>query len=249
MDFGLKDRVALVAASCQGLGYAVALGLAREGAKLAICSRNAGSIAEAKAKLEAETGVEVYAAACDVTVEAEVKAFVGAAAQRFHGCIDICVTNAGGPPFKPFAATTLDDWQTAIGGCLMSTVYFAREVLPLMQARKWGRFLTITSVSVKKPLAGLVLSNSIRAAVDGLVKTLSVEYAKDNILVNNLCPGFTATDRLKEAGNIEAISARLPFGRVATPEEFAALAVFLSSNQASYLSGESIAVDGASRWS
>ena len=246
MDFGLKDRVALVAASSQGLGFAVARALAHEGAKLAICSRDAKAIEAAKQAIGSP--VEILAAHCDVTVEWEVKAFVASVKDRF-GRIDICVTNAGGPPFKRFADTTIADWQQAIGSSLMSTVYFAREVLPIMQSQKWGRFLTITSVSVKKPLAGLVLSNSIRAAVDGLVKTLSVEYAKDNITVNNLCPGFTATNRLKEAGNIDSIAARLPFGRVATPEEFAALAVFLSSDQAAYLSGESIAVDGASRWS
>ena len=245
MDLGLKDRVALVAASSQGLGFAVAEALAREGAKLAICSRDAKAIDAARQRLE---GVDVLAAVCDVTVGAQVRDFVASVKDRF-GRIDVCVTNAGGPPFKRFAETSIADWQQAIGGCLMSTVYFAREVLPTMQAQKWGRFLTITSVSVKKPLAGLVLSNSIRAAVDGLVKTLSVEYAKDNITINNLCPGFTATARLQEAGNIDAISAGLPFGRVATPAEFAALAVFLSSDRASYLSGESIAVDGASRWS
>ena len=245
MDFGLKDRVAVVAASSQGLGFAVAKALGDEGAKLAICSRNATAIEAAK---QALGKADVFAAACDVTVEGEVKAFVEAV-QRHYGRIDICVTNSGGPPFKRFAETTVGDWQQAIAGCLMSTVYFAREVMPLMQKQQWGRFLTITSVSVKKPIAGLVLSNSIRAAVDGLVKTLSVEYAKDGITCNNLCPGFTATNRLKEAGNIEAIAARLPFGRVASPEEFAALAVFLASDQAAYLSGESIAVDGASRWS
>ena len=244
MDYGLKDRVAIVAASSQGLGFAVAKALAREGVKLAICSRSAQAIEAAAARLE---GVEVFAAQCDVTVESEVKAFVEAVHRRF-GRIDICVTNAGGPAFKRFEETSVEDWHRAIGLCLMSTVYFAREVLPIMQSRQWGRFLTITSVSVKKPLAGLVLSNSIRSAVDGLVKTLSVEYAKDKITFNNLCPGFTATDRLKEAGNIDAISKRLPFGRVATPEEFAALAVFLASEQSAYLSGESIAVDGASRW-
>ena len=157
---------------------------------------------------------------CDVTDEAQVKAFVQAAHSRF-GRIDICVTNAGGPPFKRFAETTIADWQQAIGTCLMSAVYLAREVIPIMQTQQWGRFLTITSVSVKKPLAGLVLSNSIRAAVDGLVKTLSVEYAKDKITFNNLCPGFTATNRLKEAGNIDAIAARLPFGRVATHSQAA----------------------------
>ncbi len=245
MDYGLKGRVAVVAASSQGLGFAIAQALAGEGVGLAICSRDAKAIEAAGRKLE---GVDVLAVACDVTDEAQVKAFVEKAHKHF-GRLDICVTNSGGPPFKRFSETTLADWHAAIGNCLLSTVYFAREVLPIMQAQQWGRFLTITSVSVKKPLAGLVLSNSIRAAVDGLVKTLSVEYARDGITFNNLCPGFTATNRLQEAGNIDAIAARLPFGRVATPQEFAALAVFLASEQAAYLSGESIAVDGASRWS
>ena len=244
MTTGLQNRVALVAASSQGLGFAIAQALAAEGAQLAICSRNPAAIEAARQRLPPGT----LAMVCDVTDQAQIEALVKATHEHF-GRIDICVTNSGGPPFKKFADTTLEDWQTAIANCLMSTVYFAREVLPLMQKQHWGRFLTITSVSVKKPLAGLVLSNSIRAAVDGLVKTLSVEYAKDGITVNNLCPGFTATNRLKDAGNIDAISARLPFGRVATPEEFAALAVFLASDQAAYLSGESIAVDGASRWS
>ena len=246
MDLELTGRVALIAASSQGLGFAVAKALAEEGVKLAICSRNPEAIEAARWKLP--NPGDVLAMPCDVTLEADVDAFVNAALRRFSR-IDICVTNAGGPPFKSFADTTIADWNQAIAGCLLSTVYFARQVLPLMKARQWGRFLTVTSVSVKKPLAGLVLSNSIRSAVDGLVKTLAVEYAKDGITVNNLCPGFTATSRLQAAGNIDAIAARLPFGRVATPAEFAALAVFLASNQAAYLSGESIAVDGASRWS
>lgn len=248
MDLGLRGKVALVAASSQGLGYAIANGLAREGAKLVICSRDEAKIRAAAARLEsAYPGVEVLASACDVTSEEAVRRLVASAVERF-GAVDVCVANAGGPPFKTFADTTIEDWNRAIGLCLMSTVYLAREVTPLMQRAKWGRFLTVTSMSVKKPIAGLVLSNSVRSAVDGLVKTLSVECAKDGITFNNLCPGFTATERLKQAGNVEAISSRLPFGRVATPEEFAELAVFLASNQASYLTGESIAVDGAARW-
>ena len=247
MDLGLKDRVALVAASSQGLGFAVARGLAREGAKLALCSRDGGKIERAAQSIAAETGAEILAMPCDVTQAQDVQEFVDAAMQRF-GRIDVCVTNSGGPPFKAFRDTSLEEWRRAVDLCLLSNVAFCHAVLPHMQARKWGRLLTITSVSVKKPVAGLVLSNSVRAAVDGLVRTLSVEYAADGITVNNLCPGFTATDRLKDAGNIEAIAARLPFKRVATVEEFASLAVFLASEQASYISGESIAVDGASRW-
>ena len=248
MNLELENRVAIVAASSQGLGYAIALGLAREGAKVALCSRRPAEIAAAAQAIAAETGAGTFAKAVDVTQPGEVKDFVAAVRERY-GHVDICVANAGGPPFKTFADTTVEDWRRAVDLSLLSTVYFAQEALPLMREQKWGRFLTVTSVSVLKPIPGLVLSNSVRAAVDGLVKTLSAEYAKDNVLVNNLCPGFTATQRLKDAGNIDQIAARLPMGRVATPEEFANLAVFLASEKASYISGESIAVSAATRWS
>ncbi len=247
MNLGIAGRTAIVAASSQGLGYATALGLAREGARLAICSRRPAEIEAAAQAIRNECGVAVLARPVDVTDAAQVTAFV-ADVTAAYGAIDICVTNAGGPPFKLFAETTMDDWRRAIDMSLLSTVHFAHLVLPGMRERRWGRFLTVTSVSVLKPIAGLVLSNSIRSAVDGLVKTLSVEYAKDNVLINNLCPGYTATERLQQAGNLAEISARLPMGRVATPEEFANLAVFLASERASYISGESIAVSAATRW-
>lgn len=248
MNLGLVNRTAIVAASSQGLGYAVALGLAREGARLAICSRRGEEIEKAADMIRKDTGIEVLARPVDVTDSTQVERFVNDV-QSAYGRIDICVTNAGGPPFRTFDHTSLDDWRKAVDLSLLSTVYFAHYVLPIMRRQRWGRFLTVTSVSVLKPIAGLVLSNSIRAAVDGLVKTLSVEYAKDNILINNICPGYTATERLKQAGNLEEIEARLPMGRVATPEEFANLAVFLASERASYISGESIAVSAATRWS
>ena len=248
MNLGLANRTAIVAASSQGLGYAVALGLAREGARLAICSRRGEEIEKAADMIRKDTGIEVLARPVDVTDSTQVERFVNDV-QSAYGRIDICVTNAGGPPFRTFDHTSLDDWRKAVDLSLLSTVYFAHYVLPIMRRQRWGRFLTVTSVSVLKPIAGLVLSNSIRAAVDGLVKTLSVEYAKDNILINNICPGYTATERLKQAGNLEEIEARLPMGRVATPEEFANLAVFLASERASYISGESIAVSAATRWS
>ena len=248
MNLGIAGRTAIVAASSQGLGFAVAKGLAREGARLAICSRRPEVIEKAAESIRSECGVEVLARPVDVTDPDQVEAFVSDV-HSIYGSIDICVTNAGGPPFKLFERTTIEDWNKAVGLSLLSTVYFAQHVLPLMREKQWGRFLTITSVSVLKPIAGLVLSNSVRSAVDGLVKTLSVEYAKDGILVNNLCPGFTATERLTQAGDIDEIAARLPMGRVATPEEFANLAVFLASERASYISGESIAVSAATRWS
>lgn len=248
MNLGLANRTAIVAASSQGLGYAVALGLAREGARLAICSRRGEEIEKAADAIRKDTGTEVLARPVDVTDSTQVERFVNDV-RSAYGRVDICVTNAGGPPFRTFDNTSLDDWRKAVDLSLLSTVYFAHYVLPIMRRQKWGRFLTVTSVSVLKPIAGLVLSNSIRSAVDGLVKTLSVEYAKDNILINNICPGYTATERLKQAGNLEEIESRLPMGRVATPEEFANLAVFLASERASYISGESIAVSAATRWS
>jgi len=256
MDLGLKDRVAIVAASSQGLGKAVALGLAREGAKLAICSRSESNINRAAEEIRQETGVEVLARPVDVTGYEQVRRFISEANDRF-GRVDICVTNAGGPPAKPFAETTVEDWRAEVDLNLMSTLYFVREVLPLMQKRKWGRVITITSSSVKQPVDNLVLSNSVRSAVSGLMKTLSNEYGKDNILVTNVCPGYTLTARLDElsgrlakAEGVDSAEIRqrwarqIPLGRLGRPEEFANMVVFLASERASYITGVSIAIDG-----
>lgn len=256
MDLGLKNRVAIVAASSEGLGKAVALGLGREGAKLALCARTEPALAATADEIRRDAGVEVLARPVDVTVEDQVRGFVQATLAQF-GRLDVVVTNAGGPPSKPFAATTVDDWQRAVQLNFMSTLYFARETLPLMQKQKWGRFITITSIAVKQPVEGLVLSNSVREAVVGLVKTLSNEYGGDNVLVNNVCPGFTRTARLDDlSGRLAASegvepaeihrrwSSQIPLGRLGTPEEFANLVVFLASERASYITGVSIAVDG-----
>ncbi len=256
MDLGLKDRVAIVAASSQGLGKAVAMGLGREGAKLAICSRNDAAIQATAEEIRKATGVEVLAKKVDVTDYEQVRGFVAETSKHF-GRVDICVTNAGGPPAKPFSATTVEDWQNGVNLNLMSALYFAREVLPLMQQRKWGRLITITSASVKQPIDNLILSNSVRAAVSGMVKSLSNEYAKDNVLVTNVCPGYTLTSRLDELSSALAKtegvspqqiqdrwSAMIPMRRLGQPEEFANMVVFLASERASYITGVSIAVDG-----
>ena len=256
MDLGLKDRVAIVAASSQGLGKAVALALGREGARLALCARQESALSATAEEIRQATGAEVLALPTDVTQYDQVRAFVAAAAERF-GRIDICVTNAGGPPSKPFSGTTLEDWDAGVKLNLMSTVYFAREVLPLMQSRKWGRFIAITSVAVKQPIDGLVLSNAVRSAVSGLVKTLSNEYARDNVLVNSVCPGYTLTARLDELASTLAAAEgtgpakiherwgrQIPMRRLGTPEEFANVVAFLASERASYVTGVSIAVDG-----
>ena len=256
MDLGLKNRVAIVAASSQGLGRAVALGLAREGAKLAMCARTAATLDAAADAIRRETGAELMAAPVDVSAHDEVRRFVAGVQERF-GRLDICVTNAGGPPAKPFTATSLDDWESGVRLNFMSVVNFAREVLPVMRERRWGRLITITSVAVKQPIDGLILSNAVRSAVAGLVKSLSNEYAKDNVLVTNVCPGYTLTARLDELAaklaRAEGVdpqvirdrwTSQIPTGRLGTPEEFANLVVFLASERASYITGVSIAVDG-----
>jgi len=256
MDLGLKDRAAIVAASSQGLGKAVALALAREGAKLAMCSRRANAIESAGEEIRRATGVEVLARAADVTRPDDVRRLVAETLERF-GRIDICVTNAGGQPSKTFAETTPEDWAAAVDLNLLSVVHLARQVLPIMCKQRWGRLLAITSVAVKQPIDGLILSNSVRSAVSGLVKSLANEYGKDNVTVNNVCPGYTRTARLNElAGRLakgegvaleqaeERWTRQIPLGRLAEPEEFANVVAFLASERASYITGASIAVDG-----
>jgi 3-oxoacyl-[acyl-carrier protein] reductase len=256
MDLGLKGRVAIVAASSQGLGKSVAQGLAGEGATLALCARTEATLEATAEEIRRSTGVEVFAHPVDVTIYEQVRRFVAETSQRF-GRIDICVTNAGGPPAKQFFETSLEDWRSGVNLNLMSTLHFAQEVLPLMQKQRWGRLITITSVSVKQPIDGLILSNTVRSAVSGLVKSLSNEYAKYNVLVNNVCPGYTLTARLDQlAGKLAAAErvepsqihkrweTQIPLRRLGRPEEFANLVVFLASERASYITGTSIAVDG-----
>jgi len=237
MDLGLSGRVAIVAAASKGLGKAVALALAAEGARLAICARGEAELQ----RTAAEIPTECLALPVDVTIETQVRGFVDAVLRKF-GRIDICVTNAGGPPAKRFSETSSADWRSAVDLNFLSTVYFAEAVLPHMQERRWGRFIAISSVAVLQPVDGLILSNAARSAVRGLIKSLSNEYAPYDVLVNNVCPGYTATERLKKL-NVHP-EAQIPLGRVATPEEFANVVAFLASERASYITGVSIPVDG-----
>jgi len=199
---------------------------------------------------------EVLAQACDVGDAAAVKSFVAAVAEKFGG-VDICVTNAGGPPAKGFLSATLDEWQRALDLNFLSTVYFAREVIPLMQRKRWGRIVTVTSITTKQPVPDLVLSNAVRAAVVGLVKSLANEFGKNGILVNNVGPGFTATDRLKELAKarasasgkseqqiFEGWAADAPLQRLGDPREVAETIVWLASERASYITGQTVLVDG-----
>jgi 3-oxoacyl-[acyl-carrier protein] reductase len=256
MDLGLRGRVAIVAAASKGLGRAVAEELAREGADVAICSRDAVNLERTAREIEAGTKARVLWRALDVAQESAVSAFVAETEKQF-GRVDICVTNSGGPPSHTFAETRPEEWRSAVEQLLMSTVSFARETLPRMKKNNWGRLITITSSAVKQPVDGLLLSNSVRAAVTGLARTLANEYGQFGITVNNVCPGYTRTARLD--GLASSVSAKsnvkpeevfanwareIPAGRIGTPQEFAAVVAFLASERASYVNGTSIAVDG-----
>lgn len=256
MDLGLKNRVALVAASSQGLGLATAEAFAAEGCCVAMCARNQETLAASADRIRKAHRAEVFTQAFDVTDAAAVSRFVAAVANNF-GSVDICVTNAGGPPAKGFLAATLEDWKKAVEANFLSTVYFAREVIPYMQRKRWGRIITITSITTKQPVADLVLSNAVRAAVVGLVKSLANEFGKDGILVNNVGPGFTATDRLKELAKarsaasgkseqefFDAWAADAPVKRLGDPRELAETIVWLASERASYITGQTVLVDG-----
>jgi 3-oxoacyl-[acyl-carrier protein] reductase len=256
MDLGLKNRVALVAASSLGIGRAAAEAFASEGCKLAMCARTQDTLEAAAASIRQEHKTEVMTRAFDVADPAAVKTFVDDVAAKF-GSVDICVTNAGGPPAKGFLATTVQEWQNAVNLNLLSTVYFAQAVIPHMQKHQWGRIVTITSITTKQPVADLVLSNAVRAGVMGLVRSLANEFGKDGILVNNVGPGFTATDRLKQLAAtrsassgksqqdiFDAWAADAPLRRLGEPNEVADAIVWLASDRASYITGQTFLVDG-----
>jgi 3-oxoacyl-[acyl-carrier protein] reductase len=201
-------------------------------------------------------GVEVYTEAFDVSDDGHVRGFVEAVNKRF-GRIDVCVTNAGGPPAKTFAETPMEEWDRAYQLNLRSAVSFAHAVLPSMQSQGWGRLITITSIAAKQPVAELVLSNAVRAGVLGLVRSLATQYGPDNITVNNVGPGYTATERVQElaranllatghtAEEYEAqITKDIPLRRLAKPEEVGDAIVWLASERASYITGQTILVDG-----
>jgi 3-oxoacyl-[acyl-carrier protein] reductase len=256
MDLGLKGKVALVAGASKGLGKAVALAFAREGAQVAIISRDRARIEAAAQDIRNATGAQVLALAADVAQSADIQRAVNETEKTFR-TIHILVTNAGGPPHGAFISLTDEQWQNTVNLTLMSTVRLSRAVIPLMQKQKWGRIIHMGSYSVKHPVENLMLSNSIRAAVVGLGKTQAMELARDGILVNSVLPGWTVTERVDQLmqdrakRNSTDVSAEqagiiknIPVGRMGQPEEFANVIVFLASERASYVNGVTLPVDG-----
>jgi 3-oxoacyl-[acyl-carrier protein] reductase len=256
MELGLRGKVALVAAASKGMGKACALGLAAEGARVAMCARGEAALNDAAAEVKRKTGAEVLAVPADVSRAEDIRRVVASVPKTWGG-IDILLANAGGPPPGPFEQMTDEQWTSAFEQVHLSTVRLIREVIPHMRQSRWGRILTIQSSSVKQPVEGLVLSNGIRPAVAGLFKTLAGDLAKDGITVNVVLPGRIMTDRFiqhqtdragRAGRTIEAqlklAASDIPAGRIGTPEEFANLVVFLASERASYITGAVIQVDG-----
>jgi 3-oxoacyl-[acyl-carrier protein] reductase len=256
MDLGLGDKVALVAASSRGLGHAIARELAAEGAAIVMCARDEERLGKAARAIASATGAKVLPFRADVAKPAEVSSLVGRALDVF-GRVDVLVTNSGGPPPGTFESTPPEAWRAAVDILLTSAVELVRAVLPGMKQRRFGRILNVTSITVKQPVENLILSNALRAAVTGMARTLASEVAPFGITVNNLLPGYTRTERLSELAEASAgrtggtsaefykhLESEIPARRLGEPRELAALCAFLASERASYITGQSIAVDG-----
>jgi 3-oxoacyl-[acyl-carrier protein] reductase len=238
LKLALETRRALVMGASSGLGKAVAQALAAEGARVALCARNAKRVAAAAAELGAEgivADLSAPGAAAQVVREAEKRL----------GQVDILVVNTGGPPPGLFAELQDGAWREAFEGLWMSSVGAIQAALPGMRTRRWGRIVVITSIAAREPVPRLMLSNSLRAGLHGLVNALSKEVAQDGITVNALMPGYTVTERLQELQlDLTKLAAQIPARRLGRPEDLAAVAVFLASEPAGYVSGQAIAVDG-----
>ena len=258
MDLKLKNKNALVCASSEGLGKAAAIELAKEGANLMICSRNEKKLTETFDAIKEISDSKVSMMMADLSDSEDLDKLHKTSVLEL-GPIDILVNNAGGPPPSTFDNTTDDQWESAFNLTMMSSVRLSRLVLPQMKENNWGRIINISSVSVKTPVNGLFLSNSIRMGVLGWSKALSDEVAASGITVNSVCPGSTRTKRItdifdaqsqatgKSVDEIEAAaSASIPMQKIGEPEDLAALIAFLASERASYMTGLAIQVDGGS---
>lgn len=256
MELGIRGKVALVAASSQGLGKAVAEELANEGASLILCARSEEKLEKTCDEIREKYEVPVLGIPADLSKYEDIENLYGAGMKEF-GHIDILVTNVGGPPSGAFEDLSRESWEEATALLLTSVLDLTRMIMPQMKERSWGRILNITSIAAKQPVNNLILSNSLRAAVTGFAKTLANEVAAYGVTVNNILPGYTQTERVTQLSEsiakerkitpAEALADwehQIPMRRLGEPQEFAALAAFLVSERASYITGGSIAVDG-----
>ncbi len=257
MDLGLKDRAAAVAASSKGLGFACALELAREGAMVAICSRERRNIDDAARRLrEAVPNARIHASVHNLSDEANARAFIDDAARTF-GRLDVLVTNSGGPRPGSFDQLSVADVRESVGASLMAPIAMIHTAVPHMRERKWGRVVNLMSITVKQPKTNLLISSTMRTALMGFARTIANDLARDSITVNNIATGYARTERLDELAEhasatqnkkIEDVFAAwerdIPAQRLARPEELAAVVAFLASERASYVTGTTIAVDG-----
>jgi 3-oxoacyl-[acyl-carrier protein] reductase len=256
MDLGLSGKVAFVAGASTGLGKAAALELAREGAKVALCARNEQTLHETAQEIAQATGGAALPLVCDVTDEAQVQQAIATTVDHFGG-LQIVVANAGGSPGGKFDTLSNEAWAKAFELNFLSTVSLIRHALPHLQAAQWGRIIAITSISVKQPIESLLLSNTVRPGVVGLVRSLATQLAGQNITVNNIAPGYTLTDRvhhvfediaaqqgISEEAAMAGILRGIPMGRMGDPAEQAAVIAFLASTRASFITGQTILVDG-----
>ncbi len=240
MDLGIAGRTAAVAGASSGLGFASARALAAEGVKVAICGRDRERIEAAAARIDGAVPL-----VADVSTVEGATGFVEAAAEAL-GRVDILVPNAGGPPAGTFASTPLDAYAPALELNLLSTVAMCEAAVPAMCERGWGRVVAITSVSVRQPIAQLILSNTARAGVTGFLKTLALEVASKGVTVNSVQPGLHATDRLTSlyGGDTSAAARGVPAGEVGDPDDFGAVVAFLCSEHARFVVGAAVPVDG-----
>ena len=258
MDLSIKGRNAIVCASSQGLGKSAAVDLAKEGVNIAICSRNQEKIDLVKNEIENISDVKVVAIQADLSLEKDIDTLFNKAKEELK-TIDILINNNGGPPPSTFEDLTDEDWQKAFNSTMMSAIRLSKLVLPDMKKNKWGRIINISSVSVKTPVNGLFLSNSIRMGVLGWAKALSDEVAPHGITVNSVCPGTTKTERIEQILNAqsessgkdkseieEAMANSIPMLRIGEASDLSALITFLASEKASYMTGLAVRVDGGS---
>ncbi len=256
MELGLKGKVALVTASSKGIGLGTAKVLATEGMKVAISSRRAAELEQARGKLAAETGSKIIAVPADMTVREDLERLVETTSKKLGG-VDVLVYNAGPPKAGTFGELTYADWEEATKLLLLSAVTLTQAVVPHMKAKGWGRLIFITSFTLKQPVANLVLSNTVRLGIAGLSKSLSRELAPQGITSNVIVQGYVRTDRMlhivedraaKAGATIEEtykeMAKSIPLGRYAEPEEVGSLAAFIASEKGAYLNGGVFAIDG-----